>query len=116
MSNPMSNPIVRVIQDFAIAEQLRADLLAAGIDGSNVVLSPIGDEAGPGQSNFTVGDSPSVKGGTDYNDVYRPEGDIHGACILKVMVLDVRQEDLALAILERHRTAAPHAVSERGMP
>lgn len=112
----MSNPIVRVIQDFNIAEQLRADLIAAGLPQDNVVLSPIGDEAGPGQSNFTVGDSSKVKGGTDYNDVFRPEGDVHGACILRILAQDVRQEELALAVLERHRTAAPHAISERGMP
>ena len=46
----MNNPIVHVIQDFAIAEQLRADLLAAGLSQDSVALSPIGDEAGPGQS------------------------------------------------------------------
>ena len=112
----MSNPIVHVIQDFAIAEQLRADLLAAGLPQDSVALSPIGDEAGPGQSNFTVGDSPAAKGGTDYNDVYRPEGDIHGACILRVRAEDVRQEELARAIIERNRTAAPLALREQSEP
>lgn len=112
----MSNPIVHLIQDFAIAEQLRADLLAAGLPQDSVALSPIGDEAGPGQSNFTVGDSPSAKGGTDYNDVFRPEGDTHGACILRVLAEDARQEELARAIVERHRTAAPHALSEQRAP
>lgn len=112
----MNNPIVRVIQDFAIAEQVHADLLSAGLARDDVILSPIGDEAGPGQSNFTVGDNPSAKGGTDYNDVYRPEGDHHGACILKVLAQDARQEELVLAVLERHRAAAPHAMSEQGVP
>lgn len=98
----MNDPIVRVIHDFAMAERLRADLLAAGLSPDHVDLSPIGDEAGPGQSNFTVGDSPGAKGGTDYNDVYRPEGDHHGAVILKVLAADAGQEQQALAILERH--------------
>lgn len=112
----MNNPIVRIIQDFAIAEQVRTDLLSAGLHQDHVILSPIGDEAGPGQSNFTVGDKPGAKGGTDYNDVFRPEGDVHGACILKVLAQDPRQEELVLALLERHRTAAPHAMSEQGVP
>jgi hypothetical protein len=112
----MNNPIVHVIQDFSIAEQLRADLLAAGLSQDSVALSPIGDEAGPGQSNFTVGDSPSAKGGTDYNDVYRPEGDIHGACILRVLAQNPREEELARAIVERHRAANPHALSEQRVP
>lgn len=112
----MNNPIVRVIQDFAVAEQVRVDLLAAGLLQDQVILSPVGDEAGPAQSNFTVGDTPHVKGGTDYDDVYRPEGDVHGACILKVLARDAGQEELVLAVLERHRAAAPHAMSEQGVP
>jgi len=112
----MNNPIVRVIQDFAIADQVRTDLLGAGLLQEHVILSPIGDEAGPGQSNFTVGDAPRAKGGTDYNDVYRPEGDMHGACILKVLAQDARQEQLVLALLERHRAAAPDSMSEQGVP
>lgn len=112
----MSNPIVHIIRDFAVAEQLRADLLAAGLPQDSVALSPIGDEAGPGQSNFTVGDSPSAKGGTDYDDVYRPEGDMHGACILRVLAQDAHQETLARAIVERHRAAAPDALTEQRAP
>jgi len=98
----MNDPIVRVIRDFDMAERLRVDLLAAGLAPDCVELSPIGDEAGPGQSNFTVGDAPGAKGGTDYNDVYRPEGDHHGALILKVIAADPSQQQQALAILERH--------------
>lgn len=112
----MNQPIVRLIHDFAIAEQLRADLVAAGIDSDGVVLSPIGDEAGPGQSNFTVGDASSVKGGTDYNDVFRPDGDVHGACILRVLAQDAAQEQTALAVIERHRAVAPHAITEQAAP
>jgi len=98
----MKDPIVRVIRDFDLAERLRVDLLAAGLAPDSVHLSPIGDEAGPGQSNFTVGDAPGAKGGTDYNDVYRPEADHHGALILKVIALNAGQEQQALAVLERH--------------
>jgi len=112
----MIDPIVRVIQDFAIAEQVRADLVAAGFASDAVELSPTGDEAGPAQSNFTVGDAPGARGGTDYNDVYRPDGDVHGTCILKVMAIDAREQDLANAILERHHAAAPHAMSVQAVP
>ena len=112
----MTNPIVRVIQDFAIAGQVRDDFLAAGFSKDAVVLSPIGDEAGPGQSNFTVGDSSEAKGGTDYKDVFKPEGDVHGACILKIMAVDASEEDMANAIFARHHAAAPHAMSAQGVP
>lgn len=112
----MNDPIVHVIHDFAIAEQLRSELVAAGFGADNVILSPIGDEAGPGQSNFTVGDSPHAKGGTDYNDVYRPEGDHHGACILKVVALDAAQQAQAHAIIDRHRNAAPGALQPQATP
>lgn len=113
----MSNPIVYVIQDFAVAQHVRADLLAAGLPHDSVALSPIADEAGPGQANFTVGDAPSVKGGTDYNDVYRPQGDgDRGACILRVLAEDAYQEDLARAVLERYRTQRTHALSEQRVP
>ena len=112
----MNDPIVHVIQDFAIAEQLRSELIAAGFSTDNVILSPIGDEAGPAQSNFTVGDAPGAKGGTDYNDVYRPEGDMHGACILKVLATDAHQQSQADAIIERHRAAAPHALKAQATP
>jgi len=97
----MNHPIVSVIHDFAIAEQARAELLAAGFSPDQVALSPVGDEAGPGQSNFTVGDRPAVKGGTDYKDVYQPEGDIHGACVLKALAASDHQHQQALAILDR---------------
>lgn len=116
MGKSMNNPIVRLIQDFSVAELVRVELLAAGLLQDQVILSPVGDEAGPGQSNFTVGDAPQVKGGTDYNDIYRPQGDVHGACILKVLARDPDQEQLVLAVLERHRAAAPHAMSEQGVP
>lgn len=112
----MNDPIVRIIHDFAVAERLRADLLSAGFAAEEVILSPVGDEAGPGQSNFTVGDAPYAKGGTDYNDVYRPEADHHGACILKVVAADAPRQDQALAIIDRHHAAAPHAMSTQGKP
>lgn len=97
----MTHPIISVIHDFALAERARAELLSAGFGAEQLELTPVGDEAGPGQSNFTVGDRPAVKGGTDYKDVYQPEGDIHGACVLKTLPRDVHQHEQALAILDR---------------
>jgi len=97
----MTQPIISVIHDFSLAERARTELLAAGFAPEQLELSPVGDEAGPGQSNFTVGDRPAVKGGTDYKDVYQPDGDIHGACVLKALARDEHQHQQALANLER---------------
>jgi hypothetical protein len=95
----MNNQIVRVLPDFEAAEQARKTLLAEGFDGKGIDINVTTDEAGPAESNFYVGDSPEVKGGTDYQDVYKPadRGDL---CVMTVTVADASQLARAEAILQ----------------
>jgi hypothetical protein len=92
--------IVRVIESFQDAERARQALLDAGFDRDGIDITHTGDEAGPSEANFTVGDSPSVKGGTDYKDVYAPGLEI-GKCVVTVTADDARLEKAA-SILEYH--------------
>jgi hypothetical protein len=92
--------IVRVIENFQDAERARQALLDAGFDRDGIEISHTGDEAGPSEANFTVGDSPKVKGGTDYKDVYAPGLEI-GKCVITVTGSD-GQLERAVQILEYH--------------
>jgi hypothetical protein len=95
----MNKQIVRVLPDFAAADQARKTLLAEGFDGDGIDIKVTTDEAGPAESNFYVGDSPQVKGGTDYKDVFKPadRGDL---CVMTVTVADASQIERATAILD----------------
>lgn len=95
----MNKQIVRVLPDFEAAEQARKTLLAEGFDGNGIDIKVTTDEAGPAESNFYVGDSPQVKGGTDYQDVFKPadRGDL---CVMTVTVADASQLERAAAILD----------------
>ena len=97
----MNKQILRMLPNFEAAEQARKGLLAEGFDGAGIEIKVTTDEAGPAESNFYVGDSPAVKGGTDYQDVYKPadRGDL---CIMVVTVADASQLERAAAILEHH--------------
>jgi hypothetical protein len=97
----MNNQIVRMLPNFEAAEQARKGLLAEGFDGDNIDIKVTTDEAGPAESNFYVGDSPAVKGGTDYQDVYKPadRGDL---CVMTVRAADAAQLARAAAILEHN--------------
>ena len=97
----MNNQIVRVIENVEDAERARQALLDAGFDRDGIEISHTGDEAGPSEANFTVGDSPAVKGGTDYKDVYTPGLEI-GKCIITVTALDAAQAARAAQIIEYH--------------
>lgn len=96
----MKSQIVRVIEDVQDAERARLALLDAGFDKDGIAISHTGDEAGPPQANFTVGDSPEVKGGTDYKDVYAPVLET-GKCVVTVTAEESRLEKAA-SILEYH--------------
>lgn len=96
----MNKQIVRVIERFEDAERARQALLDAGFDRNGIDISPTGDEAGPSEANFTVGDSPEVKGGSDYRDVYAPAPDT-GRCVVAVTA-DESQLKRAAEILEYH--------------
>jgi hypothetical protein len=95
----MNNQIVRMLPNFEAAEAARKGLLAEGFDADGIDVNVTTDEAGPAESNFYVGDSPAVKGGTDYEDVYKPaeRGDL---CMMTVTVADASQLERAAAILE----------------
>jgi hypothetical protein len=97
----MNNQIVRMLPSFEAAEQARKGLLAEGFDGAGIEIKVTTDEAGPAESNFYVGDSPSVKGGTDYQDVFKPadRGDL---CMMVVTVADASQLERAAAILDHN--------------
>lgn len=97
----MNNHIVRMLPNFDAAEAARNGLLAEGFDGDGINVNVTTDEAGPAESNFYVGDSPAVKGGTDYDDVFKPavRGDL---CMMTVSVADASQGERAAAILEQH--------------
>ncbi len=97
----MNNHIVRMLPNFDAAEAARNGLLAEGFDGDGINVNVTTDEAGPAESNFYVGDSPAVKGGTDYDDVFKPavRGDL---CMMTVSVADESQRERAAAILEQH--------------
>jgi hypothetical protein len=97
----MNIQIVRMLPNFEAAEQARAGLLAEGFDRDGIAISVTTDEAGPAESNFYVGDSPAVKGGTDYQDVYKPadRGDL---CVMTVTVADAAQLERAAAILDHN--------------
>ncbi len=96
----MNKQIVRVIENVEDAERARQALLDAGFDKNGIDISHTGDEAGPSEANFTVGDSPSVKGGTDYKDVYAPGLEI-GKCVVTITA-DETLLERAATILEYH--------------
>lgn len=97
----MNNHIVRMLPSFEAAEAARNGLLSEGFDGNGIDVNVTTDEAGPAESNFYVGDTPEVKGGTDYEDVFKPavRGDL---CMMTVTVADASQLERAAAILEHH--------------
>ncbi|MET0980477.1 MAG: hypothetical protein ABWY02_00105 [Telluria sp.] len=96
-----NNQIVRMLPSFEAAEQARKGLLAEGFDGNGIDIKVTTDEAGPAESNFYVGDSPEVKGGTDYEDVFKPveRGDL---CVMVVTVANASQLERAAAILDHN--------------
>lgn len=97
----MNNHIIRMLPSFDAAEAARKGLLDEGFDAKGIDVNVTTDEAGPAESNFYVGDPPEVKGGTDYEDVFKPaeRGDL---CVMTVTVAEVSQLARAAEILEYH--------------
>lgn len=111
----MDQQIVRVMEELEDAERARSALLDAGFARDSIEISHTGDEAGPAEANFTVGDPPEVKGGTDYEDVFRPGQEI-GKCVITVRAEDPQRLEKAAAILEHHGARDPdpaHAAARR---
>jgi hypothetical protein len=93
--------IVRVFENYEAAQQARNELLAAGFDDDHVRLKTQIDEAGPVQSNFTVGNDPKVVGGEAYSRTFAPEGQ-QGHFLMRVVADDGLQAERAAQICERY--------------
>jgi len=95
----MANTLVRVYSNMANAQQARTQLLDAGFSDDSVHLRSTEDEAGPVQSNFTVG---NVHAGEDahYGDDFR-NVEQRGTCLLTVDASDGDQAARADEIMRR---------------
>ncbi len=107
----MTPGLLRTFDDFDTATQARDALLAAGLQASQLNLQATGDEAGPVEGNFLVGN------GRDAGDETPPEPlpsgadpiyhrNFHrtvnrGTCRLVVEVRDASQRDTANQVLDR---------------
>ncbi len=82
--------IVRIFDNYDAAQRARTALLAAGFSDATVRLSSQIDEAGPGESNFSVGNDPNVVGGQAYSRTFEPEGE-QSLFLMQVAVRDEEQ-------------------------
>jgi hypothetical protein len=101
MEQAMENPIVRMFENFEAAQRARSELLAAGFGDDHVRLTVADDEAGPGRSNFTVGNDPKVVGGEAYSRTFAPEGQL-GHYVMMVSASDKAQAEQAEVILAHY--------------
>jgi hypothetical protein len=97
----MDKQILRIFENYEAAQRARSELLAAGFDEGDVQLSVANDEAGPGRSNFTVGNDPDVVGGEAYSKTFAPEGQL-GHFIMLVSASDEDQAEQANVILRHY--------------
>jgi hypothetical protein len=97
----MDYQIVRAFYNYDAALRALNQLLTAGFERERMFVEVMKDEAGPGQANFTVGDDPKVKGGTDYNDTFRPEEELRHV-VLEVRAPSASEADRAAAIMADH--------------
>jgi hypothetical protein len=108
----MEKPLIYVFDDLTTADRVREELLSCGFDRSAVELTVREDEAGPVQGNFTVGDDPTVKGGTDYEDTYANPTQ-RGTCLLTITPVDPTQTEYAIKLLARYGISEAAAVQQR---
>lgn len=93
--------IVRIFDNYDAAQRARTALLAAGFSDANVRLTSQIDEAGPGESNFTVGNDPSVVGGQAYSRAFEPERQ-QSLFLMTVAARDPEQAGVAADICLRY--------------
>ncbi|GAB3454967.1 hypothetical protein GCM10027321_06920 [Massilia terrae] len=93
--------IVRIFDNYDAAQQARNALLAAGFSDASVRLKTMIDEAGPGQSNFTVGNDPDVVGGQAYSRTFEPEHQ-QGLFLMRVVASEPGQAEQAAQICMRY--------------
>jgi hypothetical protein len=108
----MEKPLIYVFDDLSTADRAREELLSCGFDRTGVELTVREDEAGPVQGNFTVGDPPSVTGGTDYKDTYANPTQ-RGTCMLMITPVDPTQTEYALKLMARYGISEGPAVLQR---
>lgn len=102
----MDNQVIRLFDDLDAAERARAELLADGFADDCVRLMAREDEAGPGASNFTVGNDPEVVGGESYQRAFAPRAP-EGLYTMTVAAADGAQAERAAAIMARHGATGP---------
>lgn len=93
--------IVRIFDNYDAAQRARTELLAAGFSDASVRLSSQIDEAGPEESNFTVGNDPDVVGGQAYSRTFEPEGE-QSLYLMTVAARDPAQAEQVLQICARY--------------
>jgi hypothetical protein len=108
----MEKPLIYIFDDLPTADRVRDELLRCGFDRTGVELTAREDEAGPVQGNFTVGDAPSAKGGTDYKDTYANPTQ-RGTCMLTITPVDPTQAEYAIKLLARYGINEGPAVQQR---
>jgi hypothetical protein len=97
----MDKQIVRMFDNYDAAQRARSELLAAGFDDDHVRLKTQIDEAGPTESNFTVGNDPAVVGGEAYSRTFAPERQ-QGHFLMMVEAVDGQQAERAAQICDRY--------------
>ena len=93
--------IVRIFDNYDAAQRARSELLAAGFSDASVRLSSQIDEAGPAESNFSVGNDPKVVGGQAYSRTFEPEGE-QSLFLMTVRARDPVQAEEAARICARY--------------
>ncbi|TFW34825.1 hypothetical protein [Massilia horti] len=97
----MENTLIYVFDDCGLAERVREELIALEFRHEHVVLTVGDDEAGPVAGNFSVGNDPSVTGGTDYQEAYANPKE-RGTCTLTITPLDATQSETAIRLLAHY--------------
>jgi hypothetical protein len=96
----MHQAVVRVFDEFELAQQARQALLEQGFAAAAVDMRIANDEAGAVRSNFTVGNGPTdsthhTDGGNDAKPA------LSGHCVMTVATADAAEAGRAVVILAR---------------
>jgi len=98
----MVDTLLRVFDNFSVAEQAREALMAAGVAAQDIRLSSHEDDGGPVRANFLV-DSPA-KPKPGWRSRQSAEQTQRSTCLLSVRLQDSRQGMLVATILDRYAT------------
>lgn len=97
----MVDTLLRVFDNFSVAEQAREALVAAGVASQDIRLSSHEDDGGPIRANFIVesADKPSPWWRSRQSAQQEPQ---QSTCLLSVRLQDSRQGMLVATILDRY--------------